>query len=296
MVPVLRALADGLPHKNAWLREQLAKELQLTEADLAEKIASGSQQKFTNRIAWSITHLKGAGLIERVGPGEVQIAGRGQEILLGKPDRLKIKDLLQFPEYRAFRKADSPEKNNHHGEPEPDHPSDKTPEETLAEIYETLRHALAAELLEAILKGSPTFFEKLVVDLLVKMGYGGSLVDAGQAVGKSGDDGVDGIIKEDKLGLDVVHIQAKRWKGNVGRPDVQSFVGSLAGRRARKGVFITTSDFSQDAREYVQRIDAKVVLINGRELAELMIDHGLGVTQVRTYIVNRIDNDYFDEE
>lgn len=296
MVPILRALADGHMCTNACLREQLSEELKLSESDLSEKIASGKQSKFTNRIAWALTHLNAAGLIQRTGRGEVRIADRGREILLANPKRLTVRDFVHFPEYRTFRNLDNQERTNHSSQEEQEHPSSKTPEETLADISGTMRRALASELLDAITRAAPAFFEKLVVDLLVKMGYGGSLEDAGQAVGKSGDDGVDGIIKEDKLGLDVVHIQAKRWKNNVGRPDVQSFVGSLAGQRARKGVFITTSDFSQEARDYVKRIDARVVLINGRELAEFMIDHGLGVSQVRTYTISRIDNDYFEEE
>ena len=205
-------------------------------------------------------HLRGAGLIERVGRGEVRILDRGRQLLLGNPKRLTIRDLSQFAEYRAFRHAESGEKNGPNGEAGQE-PPPKTPEERLAEIYASLRTTLAAELLDTVMKASPAFFEKLVVDLLVRMGYGGSLEDAGQAVGRSGDDGIDGIIKEDKLGLDVVYIQAKRWTSNVGRPVVQSFVGSLEGNRARKGVLITTSDFSRDSREYVRRIDKKVVLI-----------------------------------
>ncbi len=182
-----------------------------------------------------------------------------------------------------------------HELPELDAAAGVSPEETLAASYTLLRNTLAAELLEAVRKATPAFFEKLVVDLLVAMGYGGSVEDAGSAVGGVGDDGVDGMIKEDKLGLDVVYIQAKRWSSTVGRPAVQAFAGSLEGHRARKGVLLTTADFSQEARDYVQRIEKKIVLIDGPKLAQLMIDYDVGVTKERTYVVKRIDRDYFDE-
>ena len=157
-----------------------------------------------------------------------------------------------------------------------------------------LRDALANDILETVRKASPTFFEELVIDLLVAMGYGGSVEDAGRAVGKSGDGGIDGIIKEDKLGLDVVYVQAKRWSSSVGRPVVQAFAGSLEGVRARKGVLITTSSFSQDALDYVQKIEKRIVLIDGKQLADLMIDHGIGVNVVQTYKIKRLDSDYFE--
>ena len=174
--------------------------------------------------------------------------------------------------------------------------SHETPAETMGNAYLTLRESLISELQDRIRQCSPHFFEKLVVDLLVAMGYGGSLRDAGQAVGQSGDGGIDGFIKEDKLGLDVVYIQAKRWEANVGRPIVQTFAGSLDGQRARKGVLITTSHFSQDAKDYVNRIEKKIVLIDGNQLAEYMIDHGIGVAEVDRYVVHKIDSDYFTSE
>ncbi len=171
-----------------------------------------------------------------------------------------------------------------------------TPSELLESSYQGLRQALADELLERIEKASPRFFERLVVDLLVAMGYGGSRADAGQAVGRSGDDGIDGIIKEDRLGLDFVYVQAKRWDQAVSRPLVQAFAGSLEGQRARKGVFITTSRFTREAEEYVTRIEKRIVLVDGERLAQLMIDHGVGVADVASYHVKRVDLDYFDEE
>jgi restriction system protein len=296
-VPLLRIISDGQAHKTSTLRDPIGQGLQLTEADLAERLASGRQTRFTNRLAWAVVHLAKAGAIERVQRGVIRITDRGRGLLHGNPGRLTMRELSLFPEYRTFRNLDGAEgENDRAPQSEPEVCADKTPEEKLAESYTILRDALSAELLDVIRKASPVFFEKLVVDLLVGMGYGGSVEDAGKAVGGAGDDGIDGIIKEDKLGLDVVYIQAKRWTANVGRPAVQSFVGSLEGHRARKGVLITTSDFSQDAREYVQRIDKKIVLVSGRQLTELMIDHNVGVTQERNYIIKRIDQDYFEEE
>jgi restriction system protein len=179
--------------------------------------------------------------------------------------------------------------------PAPDS-EDQTPEETIEAEYLALRHELAQELLETVKGQSPAFFERLVVDLLVMMGYGGTRKDAGEAVGQSHDGGIDGIIKEDRLGLDVLYVQAKRWENTVGRPEIQRFAGALAGRRARRGIFITTSRFSQTATDYVSQIDSRIVLIDGDTLAQLMIDYGLGVTQLAIYELKRIDQDYFAEE
>ena len=162
--------------------------------------------------------------------------------------------------------------------------------------YEQLEKALSSDLLDQVRAASPAFFERLVIEVLVKMGYGGSLADAGKAVGKSGDEGIDGIIKEDRLGLDVIYLQAKRWQNTVGRPDIQQFAGALQGQRARKGVFITTSSFSAEARQYAANIETRIVLVDGSELARLMIAHGVGVTPVAVYELKRVDSDYFTEE
>lgn len=207
-----------------------------------------------------------------------------------QPPRIDIKYLEQYPEFREFRRSKSST-----GETQP-RPETETPEETLESAYVRVRTKLATELLARIKAGSPEFFERLVVELLLKMGYGGSRSDAGQAVGKSGDEGIDGVISEDRLGLDVVYLQAKKWDGTVGRPEIQKFVGALQGRRARKGVFITTGAFSADAVGYIDRIDSRIVLIDGARLAELMIDFEVGVANARTYHVRRIDLDYFEEE
>ncbi len=292
MPPLLKILSDGREHSLAEVIEILAQQFALTDDDKKELLPSGRQAKFDNRVGWARTYLKKAGLLESTGRGEFRITKRGFEVLEGHPADINTKFLKQFPEFLEFQKASRQGGKQDQGVEE----REQTPEEVLESSYQDLRRELARELLERIKNCSPRFFEKLVVDLLVAMGYGGSRKDAGQAVGQSGDGGIDGIIKEDKLGLDVVYIQAKRWEGNVGRPIVQTFAGSLEGQKARKGVLITTSRFSQEAKEYVNKIEKKIVLIDGEQLAQLMIDHNIGVTEVASYTVKRVDSDYFSGE
>lgn len=280
LLPVLRAAADRQAHSNAEVADLLAEEFALTDAERRDLLPSGKQARFDNRVGWARTYLQKAGLLEKSGRGTFRITARGVEVLGSRPNKIDVKFLRQFDEFNAFQSLSH--KNG-------DGPGADAPEATPVEVLESsvqrLRESLAHELLEKIKTCSPRFFERLVVELLVKMGYGGSLKDAGTAVGQSGDGGIDGIIKEDRLGLDAVYIQAKRWAGTVGRPVVQAFAGSLEGHRARKGVLITTSSFSQEAIEYVSRIEKKIVLIDGPELAALMIDYGLGVAEVATYVV-----------
>jgi restriction system protein len=215
------------------------------------------------------------------------------DILKSKPSKIDAAFLKQFPEFIEFISPKNDGQASEIGTIES--PESQTPLEVLESAYQRLRRELADELLQTVRAATPAFFEHLVVDLLVAMGYGGSLKDAGKAVGRTGDDGVDGIIKEDRLGLDAVYIQAKRWTAVVGRPEVQAFAGSLEGHRARKGVFIATSQFSKEAREYVTRIEKRIVLIDGEQLAQLMMDFGVGVTEVDTYKVKKLDRDYFEE-
>ena len=294
MSPLLVLMADGVEHGLAEVIDTLGDRLGLSPEDKKELLPSESDVKFDNRVRWAVFYLRKAGLLERTGRGKIRITERGQQVLKTKPGRIDVKFLKQFSEFLEFqqgtKKANSEEMDAANEEIQ------ATPEETLEASYLNLRRTLAQELIERVKKCPPKFFEKLVVDLLVSMGYGGSRKDAGQAVGQSGDDGIDGIIKEDKLGLDVVYLQAKRWEATVGRPVVQAFAGSLEGQRARKGVSITTSQFSQEAKDYVSRIEKKIILIGGEELAQLMIDHGIGVTEVRTYSVRKMDLDYFGEE
>ncbi|HHV56347.1 MAG TPA: restriction endonuclease [Firmicutes bacterium] len=292
MLPLLKILRDGQEHAFGELVEVLSQEFHLEESEKKELLPSGSL-KFRNRVAWARTYLTKARLIESVGRGRLRITQRGTEVLAENPPLIDRKYLERFPEYLAFRYgALALESADHEGRMEA---TVETPEEALDLTYQSIRRELAQDLLERVKSCSPAFFERLVVDLLVAMGYGGSRRDAGQAIGRSGDGGIDGIIKEDRLGLDVIYVQAKRWEGTVGRPAVQAFTGSLEGERASKGVMITTSQFSMEARDYAKKVGKKIVLIDGEQLAELMIDHNVGVTEVSRYVVKRVDLDYFDE-
>ncbi|MDX2042664.1 MAG: restriction endonuclease [Acidobacteriota bacterium] len=292
MLPLLRHLADGAERTNQESFDALAQEYNLTNAERAQLLPSGRQTVFRNRVAWAKAHFKHAGLIESPRRGVYRITDRGREVLAESPKRIDLKFLDRFPSHHEFRYSSKPE-NELEIVPQA---NDLTPEEHIALGYQQMREELAAELLNRVKDCAPEFFEQLVIDLLLAMGYGGSRQDAGKAVGRSGDGGIDGIIKEDRLGLDAIYIQAKRWEGVVGRPEIQKFAGALQGQRARKGIFITTSSFTREAREYVSAIDSKIILIGGEMLAELMIDYGIGVTEVAAYIVKRTDSDYFGQE
>ncbi|NCC35031.1 MAG: restriction endonuclease [Chloroflexia bacterium] len=296
MLPMLQLAADGREHRVSDVADTLAQHFHLSEEERAEMLPSGIQTKFDNRVGWARTHLGKALLLESPRRGWFRITERGRELLANPPERITVAYLMRYPEHLAFRsKGRQPSENGPVATPLTEEDS-ASPEETLEASYQTLRSTLALELLERVKQVSPRFFERLVVDLLVAMGYGGSRRDAGKAIGRSGDGGIDGIINEDRLGLDVVYIQAKRWEHSVSRPDVQAFAGSLEGVRARKGVMITTSTFSQQAREYVSRIEKKIVLIDGETLAQYMLDYDIGVTEVSRYVVKKIDLDYFEEE
>jgi restriction system protein len=294
MLPLLRLAGDGQEHKFSEAMESLAKEFGLSELERDELLPSGAQTKFGNRVGWARTYMTKAGLLVSPGRGRFKITERGLGVLKTNPERISAKSLRQYPEFVEFQGAHRPERESQEQEREPE--SEQTPAEALESSYVNLRKALAQDLLDKVRSCSPVFFEHLVVDLLVAMGYGGSRKDAGQAVGRTGDGGIDGIIKEDKLGLDAVCVQAKRWDSTVGRPTVQAFAGSLEGFRAKKGVLITTSQFSAEAEDYVGSIEKKIVLINGEQLAQLMIDYNIGVTELATYAIKRLDNDYFGEE
>lgn len=292
MLPLLNFYADSQDHTFREAVESLAKVFHLTDEERREMLPSGQQEVFVNRIGWARTYMKKAGLIETPKRGVNKITQRGLDVLKKNPSKIDVYYLAQFQEFQEFR-ALRHTKTEEESEIEP---NSKTPEESLEGAYQKLRVDLASDLLQRLKTCSPTFFERLVVEVIVKMGYGGTRKDAGKAVGKSGDGGIDGIIKEDKLGLDAIYIQAKRWENTVGRPEIQKFIGALAQQRAKKGLFITTSSFSADAEDCVSRIEAKVVLIDGETLAQLMIDHNVGVSTVGIYEVKKIDSDYFSEE
>ncbi|MCC7106823.1 MAG: restriction endonuclease [Chloroflexi bacterium] len=295
MLPLLKLAGDGKEHSLIEADDRLATQFGLSDTDKTELLPSGTQSKFYNRVRWAATYLRKAQLIESPQRGHFRITRRGAQTLGDNPSAIDVSYLMRFPEFVEFRQQGHPS----NGEPQTAQAPEQdtqTPEEVLESSYQQLRSQLAQEILDRVKNCSPKFFEHLVVDLLVAMGYGGSRKDAGQAVGQTGDAGIDGIIKEDKLGLDVVYIQAKRWEGVVGRPVVQAFAGSLEGERARKGVLITTSHFSPDAISYVRRIEKKIVLIDGEQLAQLMIEHGVGVNEVVSYTIKRVDADYFEEQ
>jgi restriction system protein len=261
-------------------------------------LPSGQQEIFANRVGWAKTYLKKAGLIDSPQRATFVISEKGKEILSQNPARIDTKFLRQFPEFQKFNRVNKQNETITLDSNLSASEQEQTPEELLENSYQEIRQALATDLLSILRKLSPDDFEKLVVELLVKMGYGGSIRDAGKAVGRSGDQGIDGIIKEDRLGLDIIYIQAKRWADNnaVGRPEIQKFVGALAGQGAKKGIFITTSYFTKEALEYAPRNEIKIVLIDGEELGQLMIDYNLGVSTKEIYEIKRIDHDYFGDE
>jgi restriction system protein len=292
--PLLELASDGLEHSVREAREKIAKSMNLSNQDLSELLPSGTQTKFDNRVAWAKSYFVQAKVLESTRRGYFRITDRGRELLSRGHTRIDIRILDQYSEFVEFHSA------NHESDasspPEVLPTSPETPEELLQKAHQSIQNELASELLSRVKTNSPNFFESLVVDLMIAMGYGGSRADAGKAIGQTGDEGIDGIIKEDRLGLDIIYLQAKRWEGTVGRPEIQRFVGALHGKRAKKGVFITTGRFSEDAIDYVGTIDPKVILIDGRYLANLMIDFNLGTTTAANYELKRIDSDYFGEE
>ena len=294
MLPLLKFLGDEQEHSKRESVEALAKECHLTNEEMNELLSSGQQAVFDNRVGWARTYMKKAGLVESTRRGFFRITQGGLDVLKKNPKAVDIKFLDQFPGFKEFRQVKRAKKGQ-----EPvfaGRDDEQTPEELLESGYQKIRQDLIQELLGQIKQCSPIFFERLVVELLVKMGYGGSRQDAGKAVGRSGDEGIDGMIKEDRLGLDVIYIQAKRWDATIGRPEIQKFVGALQGQRAKKGIFITTADFSNEAIQYASSIDCKIVLVDGEQLAQLMIDFNLGVSKIALYELKKIDSDYFTEE
>jgi len=291
MLPLLQEISDGREHSNQDIETAFDQKYGLTEAERQQILPSG-RKVFPNRIAWAKASLKKAGLVECPTRGCLRITAEGRKVLAKPPDRIDIPFLKQYPAY------------DWHGPPKPAGDSadplqfiNLTPEESLERSYQTIQQRLADQLLERVKQCSPAFFERLVLDLLLAMGYGGSRADAGRHVGRSGDGGIDGIIKEDTLGLDVVCIQAKRWTDTVvGSPEVTAFAGGMGAHKARKGVLLTTSSFSKAAEEYVKKIELKIVLVDGRRLADLMMEYDIGVENAMRYDVKKVDTDYFTEE
>lgn len=297
MLPLLRFARDQEEHSLTEVAEALADYFELTEEETEELIPSGRAKRFKNRVGWANTYLKKAGLLEAPRRGYLQITNRGVEVLEERPSQIDTDFLTKYPEFVEFRSRtnESTSKTSSEDRNTESKSKDETPEEIIELAYSQIREELATELLQQILSCSPAFFEKLVVDLLVAMGYGGTRSDAGSSIGRSGDEGIDGIINEDRLGLDIIYIQAKRWQAPVSRPEIQKFVGALQGKRARRGVFITTSSYTDGAADYASNIENRVILVDGKTLASLMIAYGVGVSTAATYSIHRIDSDYFDE-
>jgi len=296
--PFLKLSSDQKEHSLKEVRGYLTKCFSLTEEDRSERVPSGTQTKFDNRIYWTKSYFIKAKLIVSAKRGHFEITERGIKFLDKYQDRITIKDLKQIEEFKEFSLGTGAEKKSKNDiMSESSTVEDKTPLETLEDSFQFIQTELAEELLEKIKTNTWQFFEDLVIDLMVKMGYGGSRKTAGTHIKRTNDEGIDGIINEDKLGLDVIYLQAKRWtkEGGIGRPEIQKFVGALHGKRAKKGVFITTGHFVKNSYEYVKTIDPKVILIDGETLTNLMIENSLGTSTVESYVIKKIDLDYFEE-
>ncbi len=296
MLPLLELAGDGAVHSKRDTVSKLALQFGLSEDEQKELLPSGKQEIFDNRVGWARTYLKKALLIDYVQRGQFRITDRGNQILAEGPTRINNAFLCRFPEFVEFTRRSQPEETE---ESIPLVAADEkdTPDDLMATGYRNRRRQIEEDALERVKSCSPEFFERLVVKLITAMGYGGSLADAGRAIGKSGDGGIDGVIKEDRLGLEQIYIQAKRWENSsVGRPEIQKFVGALHGKRARKGIFLTTSSFTKDAQEYATGLDIKVILIDGADLAKFMFDFEVGISTESTYVVKHIDNDFFEDD
>jgi restriction system protein len=295
MLPLLKLVAQKGQLKSGEATELISDHFKLTPDERSALLPSGKQEIIANRVGWAKTYMVKAGLLDSPQRGLVLITERGKQVLASDPKEINVQFLSQFPEFQKFR--ETRHEKDADATPIKQAPSvaEQTPEELFEGAYQELREELIDDLLNKIKSCSPAFFERLVVDVMVAMGYGGSRSEAGKAIGKSGDEGIDGVINEDRLGLDVIYLQAKRWEGNVSRPEIQKFAGAIQGKRAKKGVFITTSDFTGEAKDFVRNIDAKIVLISGRQFAELMLEHRVGVTVTATYELKKIDSDFFEE-
>jgi len=294
MLPLLDFAGDEKEHTIREAIDHISDHYKLSEMERKDVLSSGQQYRIDNRVGWARTYMKKAGLLETPKRSYFKITDLGIAVLKNKPAEINVKFLEQFPDFLEFKNLKK-EKDNQEDE-EMDISNSKTPQELLEFGYQKIKKDLSQELLGSVKQSSPRFFEKLVVELLLAMGYGGSRIDAGQAIGQSGDGGIDGIIKEDRLGLDVIYLQAKRWENIVGSKEIRNFVGSLVGQNANKGVFITTSGFTKDALEFVKTITHKVILIDGDLLTQLMIENNIGVSKVISYDVKKIDSDYFVED
>lgn len=297
MLPLLKYLSDGKEHSLSEIHDALAANFKLTDDELRELLPSGRQPVFRNRVSWAKTYLKNAGLLTSPKRAHFKISDEGIALLKENPNEITTKFLTRYDGFVEFRSIKKIKKDNDNLLPQSHiyDNADQTPEESLEYAYQKLHSGLSKELLDIVKSCSPEFFERLVVDLLITMGYGGSRKEAGQAMGKSGDGGIDGIINEDKLGLDVIYLQAKRWENSVPVKEIRDFTGALASKKAKKGIFITTSSFPKSSYEFVEQVEYKIILIDGERLVNLMIEHSIGLSTINTYQVKKIDSDYFEE-
>lgn len=295
-VPFLQIVSDGQHHNVKAVINAVAEHFQMTKEDREELLPSGKQRRLNNRVGWVRTHLKHALLIEYVSRGVFKITQRGLELLATNPESLNLRDLDKFTEHNEWFHKAKGAKQDQPEEAVSISTENQTPQETIAALADSLDQQLADEILEVVGAMDPFQFEQLVVDLLFAMGYGGSREEAAKVTRGSNDEGIDGIINEDRLGLDVVYIQAKRWQSNIGRREIQGFVGALAGKQSNKGVFITTSKFGTNAIDYANTVSQKVVLLDGQQLAKLMIEYNIGVSMAEEFVIKRIDTDYFEQE
>ncbi len=293
MLPLLTFIKDGKEHSFSEIVESLSTHFRLTEEELRELLPSGTQPVFRNRVGWARTYLKNAGLISSPKRAYVQITSRGKELLKENPSEITSNFLNRYDEFKEFKNRKKPKNKTHESKSENE--NTHTPEEILEYTYQKINNDLSVELLDMVKNSSPAFFERLVIDLLIAMGYGGSRKEAGQAVGKSGDGGIDGIINEDKLGLDVIYLQAKKWENPVPIKEIRDFTGALASKKAKKGIFITTSSFPKSVYEFVKQVEYKIILIDGQKLADLMIENNVGLTITNAYFIKAIDLDYFED-
>lgn len=294
MLPFLELLSDGQERSTRACIDALADHFHLSQEERAELLPSGQQPTFENRVGWARTYLKKAGLLDSPRRGVVCITSRGQEVLKKAPERIDVEFLVQFEEFQEFRRQSRQRTDKRKVSSYQNAQSD--PVEQIEQAFSNYQESLTDDVLEKVHSATAVFFERLVIRLLVAMGYGGGLRQAAEIVGGSGDAGIDGVINEDKLGLDVIYVQAKQWTNPVGRPEIQKFVGALHGKRAKKGVFITSSEFTREARDYVTHLEPRVVLIDGKTMARLMIEHNVGVTTKSVYELKSMDQDFFEDE
>lgn len=300
MLPVLKALADGEPEQRGTLTQAVADYFGLTVEERTKMLPIKKQPVIRSRTGWALSYMKQAGLVTGVRRGWYQITPAGKAVVSEGLTQIDNEYLERFEGFRNFKARSRTNSDSDAEEQTPATASPKAqpsepPDEALENAYTSLRQAVEEELSDTIKRVSPAFFEEIVIDVLVRMGYGGNRIEAARAIGRSGDDGIDGVIDEDRLGLDSIYVQAKRWEASVGRPEIQKFAGALQGQRATKGIFITTSTFTREAEDYAQRIGTRIVLIDGRRLATLMFEHDVGVSPKRSYVVKELDGDYFEE-